>query len=96
MGLASRRRGPAALGHLQGDGHCDRHHGGGRQPAGGGPQPRMRPARAAQRFEQGVELGKLQVFEGVREYPVRVKCATLPWHTMRAAVANRSDPVTTE
>jgi nitrogen fixation NifU-like protein len=31
-------------------------------------------------------LGKLTVFEGVREFPVRVKCATLPWHAFRAAV----------
>ena len=31
-------------------------------------------------------LGKLAVFEGVREFPVRVKCATLPWHALRAAV----------
>jgi nitrogen fixation NifU-like protein len=31
-------------------------------------------------------LGKLAVFEGVREFPVRVKCATLPWHAFRAAV----------
>lgn len=31
-------------------------------------------------------LGKLAVFEGVREFPVRVKCATLAWHTLRAAV----------
>jgi nitrogen fixation NifU-like protein len=31
-------------------------------------------------------LGKLAVFEGVREFPVRVKCATLPWHTFRAAL----------
>ena len=34
--------------------------------------------------EQGVDLGKLEVFEGVREYPVRVKCATLAWHTLHA------------
>ena len=40
--------------------------------------------------EQGVELGKLLVFEGVREYPVRVKCATLPWHTLNAAI-NETD-----
>lgn len=46
--------------------------------------------------EQGVELGKLRVFEGVREYPVRVKCATLPWHTLNAAIADNDDPVTTE
>jgi nitrogen fixation NifU-like protein len=31
-------------------------------------------------------LGKLAVFDGVREFPVRVKCATLPWHALRAAV----------
>jgi nitrogen fixation NifU-like protein len=42
-------------------------------------------------------LGKLTVFEGVREFPVRVKCATLPWHTFRAAVEGRpGDPVRTE
>jgi nitrogen fixation NifU-like protein len=41
------------------------------------------------------ELGKLEVFSGVREYPVRVKCATLPWHTLKAALASdgRADPV---
>ena len=32
------------------------------------------------------ELGKLEVFSGVREYPVRVKCATLPWHAFEAAL----------
>lgn len=36
--------------------------------------------------EVGVELGKLRVFEGVREYPVRVKCATLAWHTLSSAI----------
>ena len=42
-------------------------------------------------------LGKLAVFEGVREFPVRVKCATLPWHTFRAAVEGVADePVRTE
>lgn len=46
--------------------------------------------------EQGVELGKLQVFEGVREYPVRVKCATLAWHTLNAAMEGADDKVTTE
>lgn len=33
------------------------------------------------------ELGKLSVFAGVREYPTRIKCASLAWHTMKAAVA---------
>ncbi len=46
--------------------------------------------------EQGLELGKLLVFEGVREYPVRVKCATLAWHTLHAAVDSTDDPATTE
>jgi nitrogen fixation NifU-like protein len=32
------------------------------------------------------ELGKLKVFSGVKDYPVRVKCATLAWHTLRAAL----------
>lgn len=41
-------------------------------------------------------LGKLAVFAGVREFPVRVKCATLAWHTLHAAVEDREDPVTTE
>jgi len=41
-------------------------------------------------------LGKLAVFAGVREFPVRVKCATLAWHTLHAAIDNREDPVTTE
>lgn len=42
------------------------------------------------------ELGKLAVFSGVREYPVRVKCATLAWHTLEAALHNESAPVSTE
>jgi nitrogen fixation NifU-like protein len=45
-------------------------------------------------------LGKLTVFAGVREYPVRVKCATLAWHTVRAALDNENnkdgEAVTTE
>ena len=41
-------------------------------------------------------LNKLAVFSGVREFPVRVKCATLPWHTLQAAIKNQDAPVTTE
>jgi nitrogen fixation NifU-like protein len=41
-------------------------------------------------------LGKLAVFSGVREYPVRVKCATLAWHTMRAALDGSNETVATE
>jgi len=47
--------------------------------------------------DEGTEaLGKLAVFAGVREFPIRVKCATLPWHTMRAALAGQAEPVSTE
>ncbi len=42
------------------------------------------------------DLGKLQVLAGVREFPERVKCATLAWHTMKAALENAVQPVTTE
>ncbi|HJV79620.1 Fe-S cluster assembly sulfur transfer protein SufU [Noviherbaspirillum sp.] len=42
------------------------------------------------------DLGKLEVLAGVREYPARVKCATLAWHTMQAALKDRAAPVTTE
>jgi nitrogen fixation protein NifU and related proteins len=42
------------------------------------------------------ELGKLAVFSGVREFPVRVKCATLPWHTLKAALAKDGATVSTE
>ena len=38
-------------------------------------------------------LGKLKIFAGVREFPVRVKCATLSWHTLLAALQNQ--PITT-
>ncbi len=41
-------------------------------------------------------LGKLAALGGVREYPVRVKCATLVWHVLRAALEGRPDPITTE
>ena len=45
---------------------------------------------------EGPELGKLEVFSGVREYPVRVKCATLPWHTLKAALQQDGATVSTE
>jgi len=41
-------------------------------------------------------LGKLQILAGVRDYPVRIKCATLPWHALRSALENREQPVSTE
>jgi nitrogen fixation NifU-like protein len=42
------------------------------------------------------ELGKLAVFAGVSEFPTRVKCAILCWHTARAALEGKEDPITTE
>ena len=41
-------------------------------------------------------LGKLAAFAGVAEYPVRVKCASLPWHTLRAALDRPEAVVSTE
>jgi nitrogen fixation NifU-like protein len=41
-------------------------------------------------------LGKLTVLAGVRQFPVRVKCASLAWHTMRSAMDARPDVVSTE
>ncbi len=42
------------------------------------------------------DLGKLSVFSGVREFPMRVKCATLAWHTLRAALEDGMKSVSTE
>lgn len=42
------------------------------------------------------DLGKLVVFCGVRDYPARVKCATLAWHTLKSALEGVAEPVTTE
>ena len=44
----------------------------------------------------GGDMGKLAVFSGVCEFPVRVKCASLPWHTMKAALTGGDDKVSTE
>ena len=43
------------------------------------------------------DLGKLSVLSGVREFPTRIKCASLAWHTLKAAVSEQTpDPVSTE
>jgi nitrogen fixation NifU-like protein len=44
----------------------------------------------------GEDLGKLAVFAGVSEYPLRVKCATLAWHALRAALRGDQDAISTE
>ena len=43
-----------------------------------------------------VDIGKLRALEGVREFPSRVKCATLAWHAMNSALSNSDRPATTE
>ena len=42
------------------------------------------------------DLGKLAVFAGVQEFPIRVKCASLAWHTLMSALADNEKKVTTE
>lgn len=42
------------------------------------------------------DLGKLSVLGGVRQFPVRVKCASLPWHTLASAIDSRDELVSTE
>lgn len=42
------------------------------------------------------DLGKLTVFAGVSEFPTRVKCATLAWHTLQAALEGKQEAVSTE
>ena len=51
---------------------------------------------AADRAIDPQALGKLAAFSGVREFPVRVKCATLAWHTLHAALDGNRETVSTE
>jgi nitrogen fixation protein NifU and related proteins len=48
------------------------------------------------RADAAASLGKLQALSGVREFPLRVKCATLAWHTLQAALHDENRPVSTE
>jgi nitrogen fixation NifU-like protein len=48
------------------------------------------------RAGSGDEIGKLAVFAGVSEFPLRVKCATLAWHALRAALKGQQEAVSTE
>lgn len=48
------------------------------------------------KVDDAEKLGKLEIFAGVAEFPVRVKCASLAWHTFKAAIDNNPDPVSTE
>ncbi len=42
------------------------------------------------------DLGNLEVFASVKDFPVRIKCAILPWHALHAALVGKDEPVTTE
>ncbi|MBI2570071.1 MAG: SUF system NifU family Fe-S cluster assembly protein [Candidatus Schekmanbacteria bacterium] len=53
-------------------------------------------AMATDDGERAGDLGKLEVFCGVKEFPARVKCATLAWHTLKAALTQPADSTTTE
>ncbi len=44
----------------------------------------------------GPKLGKLVVFHGVSDYPIRVKCATLAWHALQAALESKQKMISTE
>ncbi|RMF62194.1 MAG: SUF system NifU family Fe-S cluster assembly protein [Calditrichaeota bacterium] len=46
--------------------------------------------------DDGLEHSKLAIFAGVREFPSRVKCAALAWHTLLSAIEQKKDIVTTE
>lgn len=46
--------------------------------------------------EEELELGKIEVLTGVKEFPMRVKCATLSWHIMNAAISHDKETITTE
>ena len=50
----------------------------------------------SQKAEVPASLGKLSVMAGVREFPVRVKCATLAWHTLQAALGEGEKVISTE
>jgi len=43
-----------------------------------------------------IDLGKIRALDGVREFPARIKCATLAWHALNSAKQNQSTPVSTE
>ena len=56
---------------------------------------RMLSGKPGAHFNES-KLGKLSVFSGVNEFPVRVKCATLAWHTLKAGIGSSSQVVSTE
>ncbi len=59
---------------------------------------RLAGRQAAENDEAGtdINLGKLRALEGVKEFPSRVKCATLAWHALNSAIQREAEPATTE
>ncbi len=47
-------------------------------------------------IEPALDLGKIRALDGVREFPSRVKCATLAWHALNSALRGQAQPVSTE
>ena len=60
-----------------------------------GKMHRVMTGKDLEKGDEAIELGKLEVLSGVAEFPLRVKCASLAWHTMKAAI-DRGESVTTE
>jgi nitrogen fixation NifU-like protein len=56
----------------------------------------MRMTQPRDDFDNGIDVGKLRALDGVREFPARVKCATLAWHALSAAIQQHSEPASTE
>ncbi|MDJ0906108.1 MAG: SUF system NifU family Fe-S cluster assembly protein [Woeseiaceae bacterium] len=57
---------------------------------------RLTAPDAHQSRDIGVNLDKLRALDGVRDYPSRVKCATLAWHALNSAINEQQEPVSTE
>lgn len=55
-----------------------------------------KPVTDSDNADTGINLGKLEALEGVKEFPSRVKCATLAWHALNAAIQRTSQPASTE
>ncbi|MDH3546646.1 MAG: SUF system NifU family Fe-S cluster assembly protein [Gammaproteobacteria bacterium] len=56
----------------------------------------QRMTQSAEPTASHIDLGKIVALDGVREFPTRVKCATLAWHALNSALHNQTSPVTTE
>ncbi len=57
---------------------------------------RLAGRETANNGDTDINLGKLRALEGVKEFPSRVKCATLAWHALNSAIHQRTQPATTE